>query len=173
MTGSRTVRTRPRNGLAIGDVLAAALLSELCAPSPEFWLVTGWVTDIPVIDNSTGQFNAVLGSESRSTLSLSEVFALLTRQGTHIHVAVRQDPHNLSFLDRLHRSCATDRLQVYSSSELHEKIMIGWTWVLKGSMNFTWNGTQLNEEALDFDVDPANAARQRLEVRTRWIGTRS
>ncbi|MGY1680620.1 phospholipase D-like domain-containing protein DpdK [Geodermatophilus sp. SYSU D01176] len=173
MTGKRTVRTRPRNGLAIGDVLTAALLSELCAPSPEFWLVTGWVTDIPIIDNSFRQFDDVLGLESRSTLSLSEVFALLTRQDTHLHVAVRQDPHNLSFVDRLRRTCVADHLHLYSSSELHEKIMIGWNWVLKGSMNFTWNGTQLNEEALDLEVDPANAARQRLEVRTRWIGAQS
>lgn len=170
MSGKRSVRTRPRNGLAIGDVLTAALISELCAPSQEFWLVTGWVTDIAVIENSIRQFDAVLGADPRSTLSLSEVFALLTQQGTHVHVAVRDDPHNLTFTDRLSRSCGGERLHLYSSSDLHEKIMIGWTWTLKGSMNFTWHGTQRNEEALDFEVDPANAARQRLEVRTRWIG---
>jgi hypothetical protein len=173
MSGKRTVRTRPRNGLAIGDVLTAALLAELCAPSREFWLVTGWVTDIPVIDNSLRQVDAVIGAESRSTLSLSDVFALLTQRDTHLHVAVREDPHNQTFLDRLRRSCVSDRLHLYSSSDLHEKIMIGWTWVLKGSMNFTWHGTQRNEEALDFEVDPANAALQRLEVRTRWIGGQS
>jgi phosphatidylserine/phosphatidylglycerophosphate/cardiolipin synthase-like enzyme len=170
MTGTRTVRTRPRNGLAIGDALTAALLSELCAPSQEFWLVTGWVTDIPVIDNSIRQFDAVLGAEPRATFSLSEVFALLTQKGTQLHVAAREDPHNLTFFDRLRRSCVSDHLHLYSSSDLHEKIMIGWTWVLNGSMNFTWHGTQRNEEALVLEVDPANAARQRLEVRTRWIG---
>ena len=173
MTGARTVRTRPRNGLAIGDVLTAALLSELCSPSSEFWLVTGWVTDITVIDNHIRQFDAVLGPDSRSTLSLSEAFALLTHRGTHVHVAVREDPHNVTFVDRLRRACASDQLHLYSSPELHEKIMIGWNWVLKGSMNFTWNGTQLNEEALDFQVDPAHAARQRLELRTRWIDAHS
>lgn len=173
MTGARTVRTRPRNGLAISDVLTAALLSELCSASSEFWLVTGWVTDITVIDNHIRQFDAVLGPESRSTLSLSEAFVLLTQRGTHVHVAVREDPHNVTFVDRLRRACASDHLHLYSSPELHEKIMIGWNWVLKGSMNFTWNGTQLNEEALDFEVDPAKAARQRLEVRTRWIDAHS
>lgn len=173
MISKRTVRTRPRTGLAIGDILTAALLSELCAPSPEFWLVSGWVSDIVVIDNSIRQFDAILGAESRTTLSLSDVFALLTQRNTHVHVAVREIPHNQSFVDRLRRSCVSEYLHLYSSSELHEKILIGSNWVLKGSMNFTWHGIERNEEAMDFEVDPADAARQRLEVRTRWIGTQS
>jgi hypothetical protein len=173
MSGKRTVRTRPRNGLAISDVLAAALLAELCSPSEELWLVTGWVTDIPVIDNSIRQFDAVMGAETRSTLSLTDVFTILTQQGTHVHVAVREDPHNQTFVGRLQRVCASDALHLYSGADLHEKILVGWTWVLKGSMNFTWHGTQRNEEGLDFEVDPADAARQRLELRTRWIGGRS
>ncbi|MBP2210852.1 phosphatidylserine/phosphatidylglycerophosphate/cardiolipin synthase-like enzyme [Rhodococcus ruber] len=170
---ARTVRTRPRSGLAIGDVLTAALVSELLQPSDEFWLVTGWVSDITVIDNSVHQFDAVVGTEARSSLSLSEVFALLTERGTQLHVATRTDPHNETFIHRLRRMCVTKNLHLYSSDDLHEKIMIGWKWVLKGSMNFTWHGTQRNEEALDFEVGVANAARQRLDVRTRWIGGQS
>ncbi|MFD4292866.1 phospholipase D-like domain-containing protein DpdK [Rhodococcus sp. NPDC058505] len=170
---TRTVRTRPRSGLAIGDVLTAALVSELLQPSDEFWLVTGWVSDITVIDNSIHQFDAVVGTEARSSLSLTEVFALLTQRGTHLHVAVRTDPHNETFVHRLSRMCVKENLHLYSSDDLHEKIMIGWTWVLKGSMNFTWHGTQRNEEALDLEVGAANAARQRLDVRTRWIGGQS
>jgi len=173
MSSKRAVRTRPRNGLAIGDVLAAALLSELCSPSEELWLATGWVTDIAVIDNSIRQFDAVIGPESRSTLNLSDVFAILTHRHTHVHVAVREEPHNQTFVSRLQRVCASDALHLYSSADLHEKIMVGRTWVLKGSMNFTWHGTQRNEEGLDLEVDAAEAARQRLELRTRWIGARS
>jgi hypothetical protein len=48
--------------------------------------------------------------------------------------------------------------------------MIGWDWVMTGSMNFTWNGTQVNEESIEFQFDRTVAARHRLELRTRWIG---
>ena len=72
MTGRRTVRTRPRNGLAIRDVLAGALLSELCSPSEEFWLASGWLSDVPVVDNATGQFNSVMGNEPRASMTLSD-----------------------------------------------------------------------------------------------------
>jgi len=169
VSGTRTVRTRPRNGLAISDVLATALLSELCSPSRELWLATGWVTDMPVIDNNTRQFDALMADEPRGSMMLSQVLGALTRRGAELHVAVREDPHNQTFIDRLKRASDRDKLHLYSSADLHEKVMIGWTWVLKGSMNFTWNGTQRNEERLDFQVDRAQAARQRLELRTRWI----
>ena len=170
MNGKRTVRTRPRNGLAISDVLTAALISELCWPSEELWLTCGWVTDVPVIDNSTRQFDAVIGGELRSQLTLSEVLGGLTRHGTQLHVALREEDHNRTFVERLQRASHPGALHIYSSADLHEKMMVGWAWVLKGSMNFTWNGLQRNEESIEFEVGQAEAARQRLELRTRWIG---
>lgn len=173
MIGKRSVRTRPRNGLAVGDVLTAALVSELCWPSEEFWLVSAWVTDVPVIDNATRRFDAVMGADPRLSMTLSEVLGMLTRSGTQLHVAVREDPHNQMFVERLERASAAGTLHLYSSAELHEKMMVGWSWVLNGSMNFTWNGTHRNEESIDFLVDRVEAARQRLELRTRWIGNQS
>lgn len=171
MTGRRTVRTRPRNGLAIRDVLASALLSELLSPREEFWLVSGWVSDVPVINNSQRQFDAVLGEESRASMTLSEYLGELSRRGTQVHVAVRKVEHNEATVDRLRRVCAADALHVYLSDDLHEKMLVGWDWVLTGSMNFTWNGTRVNEESMEFQADLKEAARQRVELRARWIGS--
>lgn len=172
MTLQRTIRTRPRNGLAISDVLTAALVSELVSPSPEIWLATGWISDIEVINNVGGQFDSLVPSQSRRGMSLSEVLGELSRRGTALHIAVREDPHNASFVERLERVCDAQYLSIYKSPDLHEKILCGWTWLLKGSMNFTWNGTQKNEESIDFLSDPNAVARQRLELQTRWMGSR-
>jgi phosphatidylserine/phosphatidylglycerophosphate/cardiolipin synthase-like enzyme len=173
VTGRRAVRTRPRNGLAIRDVLAAALLSELCSPSEEFWLVSGWLSDVVVIENIRGQFDAVMGDEPRTNMTLSEFLGELTRHGTQVHVAVRVVEHNDVLVERLKRVCATEALHLYFSDDLHEKIMVGWDWVLTGSMNFTWRGTQVNEESMEFQADRAEAARHRLELRARWIESQS
>jgi phosphatidylserine/phosphatidylglycerophosphate/cardiolipin synthase-like enzyme len=170
VTARRTVRTRPRNGLAIRDVLAAALLSELCSPSDELWLVSGWVSDLVVIDNAARQFEAVLGPDPRSSMTLSEVLGEFTRRGTQVHVAVRKVPHNDVFTERLRRRSDTAALHLYSSEDLHEKLIVGQDWLLAGSMNFTWNGTQVNEESMELQLDQGEAARHRLELRTRWIG---
>lgn len=171
MTGARSVRTRPRNGLAIRDLLTSALLSELCHPSAELWIVSGWITDIPVLDNRHRQYDAVLGDVARSSLVLTEVLAELVERGCDLHVAVRAVDHNRRFLNRLGEQARTDRLHRYSSPDLHEKLMVGSEWVMKGSMNFTWNGLQQNEEGIDFVVDSTVAGRERLELRTRWIGS--
>jgi hypothetical protein len=169
----RTIRTRPRNGLAISDVLTSALASELLSPGPELWLATGWVSDIEVIDNFGGQFDCLVPEQSRRGMTLSQVLGELSRRGTALHVAVRDDPHNFGFVERLERACNRGNLFVYTSPDLHEKILCGWTWLLKGSMNFTWNGTQKNEESIDFLSDPGAVARQRLELQTRWMDSRA
>lgn len=170
MTSRRSIRTRPRNGLAISDVLASALLSELLSPSPELWLVSGWVTDVVVIDNSVGEFDSVLGPDPGSRLSLSEVLGILARSGTELHVALHDNDHNLAFIERLRRQAGGPTLHTYFGDAVHEKTLLGWSWLLKGSMNFTWNGTQRNEEGLDFVFDRAVAAQERFDLRTRWIG---
>lgn len=163
----RTVRTRPRNGLAIVDVLGGVFASELCSPSPELWLVSGWASDVTVLDNSSRQFDGLLGQDAGSSLTLSEVLRALAERGTVVHVALRDVEHNRGFMRRLGN---VERIQTYLSADLHEKILVGWDWTLKGSMNFTWNGLQRNEESIDLQVGPTVASTQRLELRTRWLG---
>lgn len=171
MTGVRSVRTRPRNGLAIGDLLTTALLSELCRPSAELWIVSGWITDIPVLDNRHRQYDAVLGDLARSSVLLTEVLAELVERGCELHIALREVDHNRRFVNRLSDRARTGRIHIYRSPDLHEKLIVGSDWIMKGSMNFTWNGLQQNEESIDFVVDSKAAGKERLELRTRWIGS--
>ncbi|RZS64542.1 hypothetical protein EV187_2929 [Agromyces ramosus] len=168
MTLNRTIRTRPRNGVAISDVLSAVLVSELVAPSQELWLVTGWVSDIPVIENRTGEFSAIAEDLDANALILSDVLAHLTMQGTLVNVAVREDRHNDVFLETIRRRCDKQWLSVFSSPDLHEKVLCGDDWLLKGSMNFTWNGLNLHEESIELVVDRTEAAKSRLEFGVRW-----
>lgn len=169
MIRSRSVRTKPRNGLAIGDLLAAVLLSELCAPSAELWLVSGWLTDIPVLNNQTGQYDALVGEQRRSHLLLTDVLATIADRGAELHVAIRQVDHNERFAQRIIDRVDRGKVSVYRGADLHEKFLVGDDWLMKGSMNFTWNGVQVNEEHIDLEVGRQNAAQQRLELRTRWI----
>ncbi|MEU1427336.1 phospholipase D-like domain-containing protein DpdK [Nocardia sp. NPDC005746] len=168
VAAQRTIRTRPRNGLAIVDVLSGLLLSELCSPSSEFWLVSGWVSETRVLDNAAHRFDDLLGVGAPTELFLSDVLVELARRGAKVHVAVRDVDHNTSFLRRLENRGVP--LYTHSSPDLHEKLLVGDDWVMRGSMNFTWNGLQRNEESIDLQVGGTAAARERLELQTRWIG---
>lgn len=165
----RTIRTRPRQGLAISEVVTSALVSELLDPSPEFWLVSGWVSDITVIDNTHGDFDHLLEGRS-GAWTLTAVLALLQRRGANLHLALREIPHNAAFVERLRRQMNDEPFAHYKSPDLHEKLMCGHDWQLSGSMNFTWNGLERNEEAVEYRVDEVAAARQRVELYQRWIG---
>jgi len=163
---SRTIRTRPRNGIAVTEVLSSVLVAELVCPSRELWLVSGWVSDVAVIRNSMGEFDDLL--VDAGTRTLSDVLARLSWLGTRINVAVREDPHNEAFLDLMRRRCAPGRLGVYTSPDLHEKLLCGDDWVMKGSMNFTWSGLNLHEENIELIVDSTEAAQHRLQFNVRW-----
>lgn len=170
MIPSRDLRTRPRNGLAVSDLLTTLLLAEMIDPSPELWIVSGWITDIPAIDNRHHQYDAALGGSARSNLMLSEVLAELTSRGTSLHLALRIEQHNTWFVRTMHERIQAERLHLYEGADLHEKVMVGRDWVVKGSMNFTVNGTQINEEKIQVVHDEHKAAQERLELQTRWIG---
>lgn len=171
MRRSRAIRTRPRNGIAITEVLSTVLASELIQPSREIWLVSGWVSDVVVIRNEMGAFDDILADSGGGALTLSDVLARLSRLGARINVAVRDDKHNEQFLEVLRRRCAPGNCRIYKSPDLHEKILTGHNWLLKGSMNFTWNGLNVHEESMEFIADAAEAAKHRLELSVRWEGT--
>lgn len=166
---SRNLRTRPRNGLSVTDLLTTLMLAELIDPSPELWIVSGWITDIPAIDNRHHQYDAALGDSARSSLMLSEVLAEVTSRGTALHLALRTEKHNEWFVRTMKERIPSDRLHLYESAELHEKLIVGSDWVVKGSMNFTVSGTQTNEEMIQVVYSAKKAARERLELHTRWI----
>lgn len=167
MITPRVIRSRPPNGLALGDVVTAALVSELLMPSAELWLVTGWVSDITVIDNTQGDFDHLLDGRC-AAWTLSETLALLCRRGTSLHVTLRDHPHNLLFRQRLERQLRDIDVPIHMSPDLHEKLLCGDDWQITGSMNFTLNGFERNEESVEYKIDQIAVARQRVELHQRW-----
>jgi len=149
-------------------LLESALVSELIAPSPELWLVSPWISDVTVLDNSRGGYDSLLPDASARPYSLAEVLALLVRGGTQLTVVTRHDPHNDALLRRLERLAAPGRLAVVKHDDLHEKTLCGRDWILTGSMNFTIRGMELNDEVVFYQVDAQAAAQARIDLAHRW-----
>jgi hypothetical protein len=151
----------------INDVLSAALVSELLDPSPDLWLVSPWVSDIVVLDNRDESLLGVLGETHAREIHLSEVLARLASAGSELHIAVRPDAHNEYFLDRLQRLLGRS-FDLHKGADLHEKTLCGYDWLITGSMNFTWRGIGMNDEAVTYTVDRTAAAQARLDLEHRW-----
>lgn len=156
----------------VPDLLQNIFVAELLCPSPCVWLISPWISDIPVIDNRANGFLEFEPKWVRNQITLSQVLLRLLEFGTTIHIATRPDDHNLAFLDRMRRSAEPEGLplRVHSVEELHEKGILGDGFYLSGSMNFTFNGITLNEEAVQFSVDPMVVAENRIIFARRWGG---
>lgn len=154
----------------VPDLLQAIFVAELMTPSRCLWLVSPWISDIPVIDNSANTFLCLEPSWSRSHVRLSQVLATLAEQGTTVYIATHPDSHNRSFIEGL--KARIDRLDVavrfHITEELHAKGILGDGYYLAGSMNFTYNGITVNEEALTYEISPEVIAEQQVIFTNRW-----
>lgn len=156
------------------ELLQAIFAAELLAPSRCLWIVSPWVSNVPVIDNEADTFRPPDTSWARGTIRLAHVLRELARRGTRVVVATRPDPQNDLLLEDIRWlfrdvGCA-DRLIVHQAAQLHEKGIAGDGFHLGGSMNLTWNGIEVLEESLHFTTEPDAVAAVRLQYRQRWGG---
>lgn len=156
----------------VPDLIQTIFAGEFLSPSRCLWLVSPWVSDIPILDNRANGFLSVEQQWLRTQVTLSQVLTKLLQLGTTIHVATRPDDHNQAFLDRMERAAVPDGLplRLHSVAELHEKGILGDGFYLSGSMNFTFSGISLNEEAVHYMVDAATVAENRVNFMARWGG---
>lgn len=157
------------------DLLAGLFSAELSLPSACIWLVSPWISDVELIDNSTGGFDA-LARHGRRPIRLAEILVTLATQGTHIVVGTTTDDHNTRFLQRL-RVLAEDlrvadklTISIDTTDNLHTKALTADDFALSGSMNITFNGIQIREELIDLRTEPSYVAEARMSAFERFGG---
>src|SRR3954447_19129991 len=85
----------------VKELLQAVFVGEMLAPSRCLWLASPWLSDIPIIDNRAGGFDALDSSWGPRVLRLAEVLRRCLRVGTTLVVATRPVAHNRPFLSQL------------------------------------------------------------------------
>lgn len=164
----RTVRIGAGTGLRIDAMLSSALIAEVVNPSNEIWLVSPWITDIQVLDNSQGAYDSFFGDVPPLGWRLSEALIQIASRGIRVHVVTRPDPHNAPFIRRLESSTERDFIHIVLNPEVHEKTLCGDEWILTGSMNYTVRGMAVNDESVTYKVGGPEASQARLDLRQRW-----
>ncbi len=153
-------------------LLQTLFAAELVTPSKCLWLVSPWISDIAVMDNTANGFFGIEPTWGRTHLRLTHVLSCLAARGSTIHVATRPDHHNNAFLEALRSRCAglPGPVKTHSVEELHSKGLLGDGYYLSGSMNFTHNGLTRSEETVILETSPKYLAERHLEFRERWGG---
>ena len=155
----------------VGDVLQSVFVAELLAPSRDLWLVSPWISDIPVLDNRGGQFAAVLPGASFRGLTLVDVLMAVAERGARLHIVTRDDPANRFVLDRLAIASQVGLdVDVRLRERIHDKGLLTDRIYLEGSMNFTYYGRERNEEGLTVNEDADAIARAHVDFAGRFSG---
>ena len=169
----RTIRTSTsaaREELA--DALQGLFVAELLAPSQPLYIITPWISDVPLIDNRTARFSGLLPDLPQRWIRLSELLLKhMTRCGTVV-LAYRPEPHNELFSNQLKQRCAehglASHLLIRVEEDLHEKGVLTKHLLLSGSMNLTFNGLRRLEESILISEDLNRVNRTLLAYQDRW-----
>lgn len=173
MQPSRTIYKRhDRARDEVRRLIAAVLGSELLSPSNEVWLVSPWIRNVAILDNRAGDFSALQPSWGRREIGLLECLAAILAAGGALHVKTGDDPPSRDLLDQLARTARdldlSDRLSTRSAPLLHTKGLLTDRCAIRGSMNFTNKGVELNEEAVSYDTDRRSLAEMRIALADQW-----
>jgi phosphatidylserine/phosphatidylglycerophosphate/cardiolipin synthase-like enzyme len=155
---------------AVRELLQIVFAAELLAPSRCLWLVSPWLRDIPVLDNSTGSFLYLCPDFPLTEVSLSLVLRELLARGSQLVIATRPDPGNAQVYDGLRGIGSDDSLVFHERAELHAKGIVGDAYALIGSMNLTYNGLDRLTEMLIFDTNRPAVEPLRLSFRREYGG---
>src|SRR5262245_46950128 len=112
-----------RNGAR--ELLQIVFAAELLNPSRCLWIVSPWLRDIPVLDNSTGSFLYLCSDFPQTEIRLSRVLRELIQRGTTVVIATRPDAGNQHVVEGLRGIGNQNAFHFHERSELHAKGIVG------------------------------------------------
>jgi hypothetical protein len=153
----------------VNDLLQTLLVTELLDPSSELLVLSPWISDIVVIDNSAGQFKSILPGMPSRPVRLTEVLVELARRGTRVRIMMRDDDKNTAVRTRIKDLHASGpRPEIIIRHNVHDKGLLSDRFHVHGSMNLTFYGQAVNEEGVTVTSDLDAIARARLDYQGRY-----
>ncbi|MYZ42459.1 phospholipase D-like domain-containing protein DpdK [Schauerella aestuarii] len=163
----RIFKTKTTGVAAIQELMQTMFVAEVLQPGEEVWIVSPWISNVVLIDNRSGNFDALNPEWGRREIRLADVLVTLMGRGTKAHVVTRNESSNdlfrTSLAELVSEHDLEDSLTVRIYDQLHTKGVLLTRGLLLGSMNLTYNGMTINDEWVEFSLDPSDLRRTRLE----------
>ena len=155
--GKRTVK----------ELLISQFVVMTISPPKELWVVSPWIRDFPLLDDPSEPFRFI-GWE-KPVMYFSDLVSLIVNSGTKLNLVVTKDEKNITFLTRLSDLVldSADCKFGYSDT-LHLKGLLTEEVYLKGSMNFTYRGTYVNDEGVSYETSSEIVSNSRQQFRNHY-----
>lgn len=146
--------------------LSSLFLSMVFSPK-DIWWVSPWSTEFDLLDNRKGDWNTVEPRWGLRYIRCSELAIKLLETGSRIRMVTRKHEGTLKFADKLRQATLENSnvfQHVIKDGTLHIKGMLTDDFWLKGGMNFTYLGTNRNDEQADLIVQKRAIVEARKQV---------
>jgi hypothetical protein len=162
---NRVIKTSGRDSsVQLGECLGSLFAVELLAPSSEIYLFSPWVSDMPILNNNQGQFRSLIPELTADWINLSTLLNILSERGSKVRIICRSgQQQNEDFLKLMRPEIAHK-----STDNWHEKGLTTEQFYLRGSMNFTYAGVNLNDENIEITTETDQVAHAYISAQERW-----
>jgi len=166
----RIFKSQLTGSATISELLLSMFVGELLRPPASAWIVSPWVSNVVLLDNRNGSFDAVNPEWGHREVRLTDILLALMTRGSNVAIVTRNQESNTKFVaefrELTERHLLQERATIRIRETLHTKGILLSRCLLLGSMNLTYNGLQINDEWIEFSLDPEDVARTRLEFET-------
>ena len=165
----RIFKSQAAGVTTIAELLQSMFVAEMLMPAGDLWIVSPWISNVVLIDHRSGTFDALNPEWGRREVRLVDVLLALMSRGASVKIVTRSDEMNRAFIGRLkdmaQQLALEDQVSITVREKLHTKGVLLSNSLLMGSMNLTYYGMQINDEWVEFSVDPEDLAATRLEFK--------
>ena len=151
----------------IRELLQSMFVGEMLRAAQTAWIVSPWVSNVVLLDNRSGNFDALNPEWGRREVRLSDVLLSLMTRGHRVVIVTRNAHSNVQFLEDFgeltDQHMLAEQVEVVRRNNLHTKGILLSNALLLGSMNLTFTGLEINDEWVEFSTDSEDLARTRLE----------
>ena len=167
VTTRRIFKSSLTGSQVIQELLQSIFISELLVPSrDEVWIVSPWLSDIPIIDNSSGGYDSINPDWRGRFVNLSEVLIQMLLLNIKLKIVTNIDEHNIAFHNRMeertHELSLIKNINIIKKEGTHMKGILTDKGFLNGSMNITRSGIFINDEYISYDIAPQTIPSVRL-----------
>ncbi|OBT13526.1 hypothetical protein A9264_14005 [Vibrio sp. UCD-FRSSP16_10] len=156
----RSIETKEAIGRAhVKDLLGSLLIAESLNPG-EIYILSPWISDFPVLDNTTGNFDTVNPSWGHRSVSFFELLQNCVESGATLKLAIRENRDKILQLEQALKNYPT-QFMVVELKDLHEKGLLTECALIRGSMNFTYFGASINYEGITYTTNAAAIAEKK------------
>ena len=169
MTLSRDIYVG-RSSLIPRSFLESLFVTELIQPSHRIWIVSPWINDLNILDNSSRQFSSINADWPAGWITLSQLTETFLSAGVELVFIMNEDRHNEEMVSHLENLSGvySEQLKIIRTPEIHEKGILTDHFTLDGSMNFTYSGLHINQEFITYRCDPSVIGQRKLVLEERW-----